>query len=137
MKDGGLRQIFRYKFRRWQWSTIEVGTTQGGIPDSEFCTPSGVSGWIEFKKTNIWYVHIKPLQVTWLERRSRYGGNAWIAVRRLHKSGSDELWLIKGNYAPALCTDGLEGVDSIMWEGGPNAWNFNEIGDILSKKRAI
>ena len=132
MKDGNLRHIFRYKFRQWQWSTIEVGTTQGGIPDNEFCTRTGVSGWIEFKKTSIWHVQIKPLQVSWLERRCRYGGNAWIAVRRIHKGGADELWLMKGSQAPDLYKHGLEGVYATVWEGGPNAWNYTEIGNMLS-----
>jgi hypothetical protein len=132
MKDGGLRTIFRNQFRQWHWSTIEVGAIAGGIPDNEFCTPTGIQGWIEFKQTHIWYVHIKPLQVAWLMRRCRYGGNAWIAVRRMHKAGGDELWLMKGDQAEALCRDGLQGVHAWMWEGGPGKWNFEEIANQLA-----
>jgi len=133
MKDGGLRQIFRSEFRPWQWSTIEVGATAGGIPDNEFCTPTGTQGWIEFKQTHIWYVQIKPLQVAWLMRRCRYGGRAWIGVRRWRNVDcEDQLWLMKGDQAEALCREGLQGVHAYCWEGGPGNWNFKEIGDMLS-----
>lgn len=134
-KDGGLRQIFRHELRQWQWSTIEVGAIAGGIPDNEFCAPIGSSrqGWIEFKQTHIWYVHIKPLQVAWLERRCRYGGHAWIAVRRTKPNDHiDELWLMRGDQAAGLCRLGLQGVYATCWEGGPSGWNFTEIGDMLS-----
>jgi hypothetical protein len=130
-KDGGLRTIFRTQFRNWQWSTIEVGAIAGGIPDNEFCTPDGAQGWIEFKQTHIWYVQIKPLQVAWLERRCRYHGNAWIGVRRWRED-ADELWLMRGDQATALCRDGLRGVEAWCWEGGPSRWNFTEIGNMLS-----
>jgi hypothetical protein len=129
--DGGLRSIFRHELRTWQWTSIETAFSASGVPDSEFCTPTGKTGWIEYKKTNIFYVKIKPFQVSWLMRRCRYGGNAWIAVRRMHKSGADELWLMKGDQAEALHYHGLEGVEAWMWEGGPSEWNFNEIASQL------
>ena len=135
MKDGGLRNLFRNQLKSWQWSTIEVGITAGGIPDSEFCSYLGVQGWIEFKFTKIYYVQIKPLQVAWLMQRCRYGGNAWIAVRRTPSAKKytkvDELWLMRGDQAKALCENGLEGVHADMWEGGPSQWNFDEISKIL------
>jgi len=136
-KDGGLRPIFRHQFKTWQWSTIEVGATQGGLPDNEFCTPEGIQGWIELKQTHIFYVKVKPLQVAWLMRRCRYGGNAWIAVRRTPQSqkeiGIDQLWLMKGDQAANLATAGLQGIDHYtIWEGGPSNWNFAEIGHMLS-----
>ena len=135
MKDGGLRNLFRNQLKSWQWSTIEVGITAGGIPDSEFCSPTGIQGWIEFKFTKIYYVQIKPLQIAWLMRRCRYGGNAWIAVRRTPSAKKytkvDELWLMRGDQAKALCENGLEGVHADMWEGGPSQWNFDEISKIL------
>jgi hypothetical protein len=132
MSDGGLRPLFRYKFRRWQWTSIETAFSASGVPDSEFCTPDGVQGWVEFKKCSAFYVQIKPFQVAWLDRRCRYGGNAWIAVRRMHKSGADELWLMKGDQAVPLSQCGLDGVEAWMWEGGPTNWNFTEIGNMLS-----
>jgi hypothetical protein len=135
MKDGGLRSLFRKELKSWQWSTIEVGATAGGIPDSEFCTYFGIQGWIEFKFTKIYYVSIKPLQVAWLMRRCRLGGNAFIAVRRtptaaIH-NGADELWLMRGHQAEALCKEGLEGVHAICWHGGPSNWNFDEVSLFL------
>jgi len=134
-KDGDLRTIFRHQLKSWQWSTIEVGVIAGGIPDSEFCSYLGAQGWIEFKFTKIYYVQIKPLQVAWLMRRCRYGGNAWIAVRRMPSakrySDVDELWLMKGSQAEALLKHGLEGVHALMWSGGPSNWNFDQISKVL------
>jgi hypothetical protein len=136
--DGGLRPEFRKRLPHYQWTTIEVGAITGGVPDSEFCTPTGVQGWIEFKKTHIFYVHIKPLQVAWLMQRCRYGGNAFIAVRRTPHSKreqeADELWLMKGNQAEILHDQGLTGVEAWVWEGGPNKWNFAEISAVLHNK---
>jgi hypothetical protein len=111
-----------------------VGAIAGGIPDNEFCTPTGIQGWIEFKQTHVFYVQIKPLQVAWLMKRCRYGGNAFIGVRRTHKDGADELWLMGGDQAEALHDNGLTGVAAWVWEGGPSRWNFNEIGLILQNK---
>jgi len=135
MKDGGLRPLFRGRFKDWQWSSVESAGTVSGIPDSEFCTPNGVQGWIEFKQTHINAVVIKTFQVSWLMKRCRYGGNAWIAVRRTPKSkkeeGVDDLWLMKGDQAEALFYNGLDGVYADCWHGGPNGWNWTEIYKIL------
>jgi hypothetical protein len=137
-KDGDLRSIFRTKLRHWHWSTIETGVIAPGTPDSEFFTTEGVQGWIEFKWTNIFYVQIKPLQVAWLMRRSRMGGNAWIAVRRTPQSqkelGSDELWIIAGHQAENLFRGGLKNIHALYWEGGPANWNFEEIIRTLNLK---
>jgi hypothetical protein len=135
MKDGDLRPIFRMRFKDWQWSSVETAGTASGVPDSEFCTPNGVQGWIEFKQTHIHKVNIRPFQVAWLMRRCRYGGNAWIAVRRIPNSqkeaGVDELWLMHGDQAEALYDNGLTGVFAWCWSGGPGTWNFTEIYRIL------
>jgi hypothetical protein len=106
--------------------------TVAGVPDLEFCSPAGITGWIEFKQTKIHYVQIKPLQVAWLERRCRMGGNAWIAVRRFAR-GVDELWLMPGSQAEALHMNGLTGVSAWCWEGGPSNWNFEEVINFLTK----
>jgi hypothetical protein len=133
--DGGLRPIFRQQFRTWQWTSVETAFSASGVPDSEFCTTTGIAGWIEFKQTRIFYVQIKPFQIAWLMRRARMGGNAWIAVRRtpiaLKYDGADELWLMKGDQAEALHHYGLEGTSAWMWEGGPSRWNFDEIATLL------
>jgi hypothetical protein len=135
MKDGDLRRIFRHSISEWQWVSIETAGTASGVPDSEYCSTYGVAGWIEFKATNKFYVQIKPLQVAWLMRRTRMGGAAWIAVRRIPKAMKwgdvDELWLMSGNQAEALFHNGLEGVSAWCWKGGPKEWNFSEVREIL------
>lgn len=138
MSDGGLRSIFRQKVPSWQWSSIETAGTSSGVPDSEFMSTEGVQGWIEFKKTHVFYVQVKPFQVAWLMRRTRMGGNAWIGVRRLPHAakynGADELWLMSGNQAEALYNGGLNNVHALCWEGGPNSWNWDEITATLCLK---
>ena len=135
MKDGNLRNIFRSNLKTYQWTSVETAGTASGVPDSEFCSPWGVQGWIEFKQTPVFYVNIRPLQVAWLLRRCRDGGNAWIAVRRIPKAakynGADELWLMRGDQAQALFDNGLENTSAWMWKGGPNNWNFQEIHEIF------
>jgi hypothetical protein len=135
-KDGDLRFLFRNKLRDFQWTSVETAGTMSGVPDSEFCTPNGNQGWIEFKRTSIFHVQVKTFQVSWLMRRCRYGGNAWIAVRRVPSSkkehGVDQLWLMRGDQAQALFDHGLEYVYATCWEGGPSNWNYGEISNILS-----
>jgi hypothetical protein len=135
MKDGELRKTFRIRFGGWQWISVETAGTATGVPDSEFCSPEGVQGWIEFKKTHANAVGISPFQVAWLMRRCRYGGNAWIAVRRTPKSqreaGVDQLWLMRGDQAQALFDGGLDNISGWCWEGGEGNWNFPEIRNIL------
>lgn len=134
--DGGLRPLFRNRFNTWQWSSIETAGSATGVPDSEFCTPAGCQGWIEFKQTHIYAVKIRSLQVAWLDQRCRYGGNAWIAVRRTPLAqkfiGNDELWLMRGDQASALYYEGLEGTSAMIWHGGPSNWNYEEIAKYLT-----
>src|SRR6516164_7379137 len=122
--DGGLRGIFRSYLGGWQWNTIETGIIFPGLPDSEFCSPWGHSGWIEFKFTKIFSVQIKQHQVAWLQQRWRYGQDAWIAVRRTPGSALyhnvDQLWLMEAWNAPALYDGGLDNVKAVHWDGGPN-----------------
>jgi hypothetical protein len=138
MKDGGLRSLFRRQFNSWQWSSIETAGTATGVPDSEFCTPTGCQGWVEFKQTKVFYVHVKPLQVSWLMKRCRYGGNAWIVARRTPSAakfaGEDQLWLMRGDQAEALFNRGLNGVHALCWEGGPSNWNFDEVAEALTNR---
>lgn len=134
--DGGLRPIFRKQFHSWQWSSIETAGSASGVPDSEFGTPTGCQGWVEFKQTKIFSVQIKPLQVAWLMRRCRDGGNAWIAVRRWPISqkynGNDELWLMRGDQAEVLFNDGLVNTRCMIWSGGPTNWDYDEIAKYLT-----
>lgn len=135
MRDGDLRYIFRSKLHKYQWTSVETAGTASGVPDSEFCSPWGVQGWIEFKQTTKFAVIVKPFQVAWLMRRCRSGGNAWIAVRRMPTAqmynGEDELWLMRGDQAEDLFNGGLKNIDGTKWSGGPSNWNFEEIHNIF------
>jgi hypothetical protein len=136
MKDGDLRTLFRIKLPKYQWTSIETAGTASGVPDSEYCSPWGAQGWIEFKKTTAFSIpSLDAFQVAWLMRRCRSGGNAWIAVRRMpiakKYNEADELWLMRGDQAEALFNGGLESTSAWMWIGGPSNWNFQEIHNIF------
>lgn len=140
--DGGLRNIFRSKLRHWHWTTIETGPVSPGTPDSEFFSTEGVEGWIEYKKTDAYFVHFRNFQVPWIMRRARMGGNVWIAVRRVPVSirdhGHDELWLVPGKFAYNLFEDGLNSpsVGAFIWDGGPDGWNFDDVALALNLKKS-
>lgn len=139
--DGNLRKIFRDNLIDAQWTSIETGMVSPGTPDSEYCFKWNRSGWVEFKKTNVNVVaHMKPLQIGWLERRCRVGGRAFVAVRKVCEAGPrrvecDELWLIRGDGARWLRSDGLEGVPREMmlgrWEKGPIRWDWAAVRQAL------
>src|SRR3954453_14766207 len=98
--DGGLRKLFRQYVQPCDWQSIETAMTGGGVPDSNYCM-DGVEGWIEFKLTTHWIVPLRPEQIGWLLRGTRFGGRVFIAVRRQTKVGlrtatADELWLLHG-----------------------------------------
>ena len=135
--DGGLRSLFRSHLQDAHWTAIESPLTVGGIPDSEVCFPGGSSCWIEFKRSNGWAVHVRPLQVSWHLRRHRLGGRSFIAVRRVTKR-DDELYLFPGSAAAVLKTDGLRNHTSQplgVWDGGPAGWAWSEVRRILSDSR--
>jgi hypothetical protein len=138
-KDGELRPLFRRNLPKYQWTSVETAGTSSGVPDSEFMTPEGIQGWLEFKFTKIFFVEVKPLQAAWLARRCRMGGNAWIAVRRIPVAkiyeGVDELYLMRGDQAEALLRYGLTGIYGEKWDGGPSNWNWSEINKALNLGR--
>src|SRR4051812_1390886 len=116
MIDGGLRKLFR-EHVPGDWTSIESGSTSGGIPDSNFCIPVArrgylaVEGWIEFKQTKGHAVTLAPAQVGWISRRVRNGGRVWIAVRQQAPAGPrrearDALWLIPGIWAKRAKLEG-------------------------------
>jgi hypothetical protein len=125
-QDGGLRQLWRTHLKTAQWTPIETGGTAGGVPDSEYCFPTGRQGWIENKRTLGWAVKFRPMQVGWLLRRARMGGTCFVAVRRLN-GAEDELYLVAGRYADALQDGGLRAVTHLRWGGGPARWNWEEV----------
>lgn len=130
--DGGLRSLFRSKIKDAQWTSIESPMTAGGIPDSEVCFSNGSSCWVEFKKSQGWVVHVRPLQIAWHEQRSRLGGRSFIAVRRTAKL-EDELYIFAGEDARVLSQKGLTTRPLLMWRGGPSQWSWPMIEGILKE----
>lgn len=126
--DGGLRGIFSTHLPDFQWNAIESWSTGIGIPDAEYCSPDGRTGWIEFKKTEGWAVRFKPGQIAWHERRARQKGRSFIAIRRK----STELWLSPGSAVRELATRGLrESVPLGKWLRGPAYWDWPAIRELL------
>jgi hypothetical protein len=128
--DGGLRSLFRKHLPQVDWLSVETAMTEGGVPDANGCV-DGKEFWVEFKATRAWAVRVRPAQVGWIERRLRHGGRVFVAVRRQHASGSDELWLIQGGAVRGLRDYGLRCAFGAMkfgtWDGGPTAWNWAEV----------
>ena len=139
--DGGLRQLFRQNIFNADFISIESGFTERGIPDLEYCLKGGTTGWVEMKKTNGDSVnHIKTEQIGWLERRRRYGGRAFMAIRKMVDPGPrrvacDELHLILGEGARFARMTGLGSVPVAMrvgtWAGGPSRWDWGEVREGL------
>lgn len=146
--DGGLRRLFCEHLRSgMHWQPVETGLISMGVPDANFCG-SGVEGWVECKQTEGYSVTLSPEQVSWIFRRHRNGGRVFVAVRRWHTGGPrkgppvDELWLLRGQYAPDLKTLGLRwaeqnasGVLLGRWPGGPARWAWNEVRSMLLRSK--
>lgn len=137
MKDGGLRPLFREKLVvGWHWQSIESAITGGGIPDLNGMPKGGTEVWVELKQTKEWAVTLEVEQVGWLDQRTRYGGRAFIAVRRqcvagVRRVAADELWLLRGSFAKAAKRGGLRGLPPAavlgVWAGGPSRWAWVEV----------
>jgi hypothetical protein len=132
--DGGLRAILK----PWHWTPIETAMTGAGVPDANCCW-QGHEFWVEYKFTAGWAVTLRPEQVGWLLRRSRAGGNSFIAVRRTCAVGrgreaADELWLFRGSQARDLADGSLRSVAPLgYWVGpGPARWPWAEVGAKLA-----
>jgi len=143
MIDGGLKDKFKKGLSKWHWQPIETGTGQG-VPDLEFCSDAGVSGWIENKKitsgSNFLDHPISMHQAAWIKRRIRMGGRAFVAVRKHHGGGPrlgdsvDILYLFHGREVDAIISGGIMGARPLgAWGGGARGWNWGQIGEILSK----
>lgn len=139
--DDGLRAIFRDHLLGFDWTSIESGSTGGGIPDSNYCR-EGKEGWIEYKRTAGWAVTLEPEQVGWISRRVRNGGRVHVAVRRRHEGGPrlgppvDELWMFHGSGAKEAKLYGLRGEwcthHARRWIGGPTSgWDWQAVREFL------
>jgi hypothetical protein len=137
VRDGGLRAEFRSRFHGYQWTSIETFTLPG-VPDSEYCSPQGAQGWVEFKRATAWKVTFEPFQPAWIDRRARYGGRIWVAVRRKPPAkrwaGLDELWMIPGSEVLRLAHEGLRVFNNsyIMGSIGPASWNWELVEQALT-----
>jgi hypothetical protein len=139
--DGGLRALFRANLPGFDWTSIESGTTGGGIPDMNYCR-DGVEGWCELKQTPGHAVTLRPEQIGWIARRVRNGGRVWIAVRQQCPAGPrrearDALWLVPGRWAKEAKMFGLRGawVDVahgvLVQHHGPARWDWQAIARAL------
>jgi hypothetical protein len=127
MADDELRKLFRKHLRGFDLQAIETGATGGGVPDLNYAK-NHIEGWCEMKKADHWRATIRPAQVGWAERRLRHGGRVFCAVRRAH----DELWLFHGSLLRALTTTRVDALPNLgHWSGGPAAWNWEQVEQIL------
>jgi Holliday junction resolvase len=117
MIDGGLRATFRAKLPDIHWQAVESKLTGKGIPDANYCA-EGIEGWVEFKKTSGWKIGLRTEQTSWIEKRARFGGNVFIAVRRK----GTELWLCGPEHARG---NTLKGITPILFYD--KVWNWAEI----------
>jgi hypothetical protein len=136
MTDGNLRTLFHKHLPEAHWQSIETWGTGQGVPDTEYCFPNGLCGWIEFKLTSGWTVNFKDRahQIAWLERRARAGGRCFVAVRRKVPAGprrglaTDELWLFPGIAARDLAQNGLKTLPALgVWPDGPARWPWDKV----------
>jgi hypothetical protein len=129
--DGGLRSVFKERLSGatgWQFTPIETGAIVSGVPDAEYCAPGGISGWIEFKyilSPKGMVVGLRPAQVSWIDRRSRVGGRAFIAIQR-----KDELYLYSGIGVKELKRHGLESQLGLLYHG-KGKWDWETIRTLL------
>jgi hypothetical protein len=132
--DDGLRPLFFKNLKHdCQWSPIETGDITGGVPDATFCFDGGIEGWVEFKATEGWKPVFRPLQVAWIDRRSRLGGRVWVATRRRVKL-VDDLYMTPGFHVKELATQGFTDnvlEDTYCFTGGPRTWRWSEVRRVL------
>lgn len=119
--DGGLRSVFKEHLKSWQFTPIETGVIVSGVPDAEYCAPGGISGWIEFKVSKSNTIGLRPAQVSWIDRRARLGGRAFIAIQR-----KDELFLYSGIGVKELKRHGLASKLGLLYHG-VGKWDWEEI----------
>lgn len=128
-----MRAVFKEHLKSWQFTPIETGAIVSGVPDAEYCAPGGVSGWIEFKYISTSKgtavnkaVGLRPAQVSWIDRRARLGGRAFIAIQR-----KDELFLYSGVGVKELKRHGLASQLGLLYHGA-GKWDWEAIRDALT-----
>lgn len=127
MIDGGLRKLFHDKVKGVAWTPIETGAVVGGVPDSFFAAPGGVSGWVEYKKAAADKAGLRPLQVAWIDRHYRLGLRVFIAIR--HRK--DVLLLYSGAGAKMLHLEGIKAARPFLLGAWAAPWDWDEVKDVL------
>lgn len=100
---------------------VEVGTSQRGVPDIEFCLPGigmpALTGWIELKvvKTMKRRVVISSFQLEWMRQRLAAGGQVWVLVWVDEIGGC---FMVCAKHAKALTEKGMGFSDD------PYQWAF-------------
>jgi hypothetical protein len=139
-QDGGLRKLFQTKFSEAHWQSVETSGVGRGVPDSNYCFPVGIEGWVEFKQTGTDNAGLRPEQVGWISRRARRGGRVFVAIRQKHGGGprkgvpADGLWLFHGAWVEDLHEKGIFGTAincSCFYEGGPAKWDWDAVRRVL------
>ncbi len=138
-RDGGLTALFREHLKGVDFQSIETATTGQGVPDLNYCVKAlqdwrhtGREGWVEFKQTDSYSIHVDPKQAAWLERRARHGGRVMLAIRRhapadMPGGPYDELWLFQDQFRDLITKNIDECFPLDNWEGGPKNWDWDEI----------
>jgi hypothetical protein len=138
-RDGGLRQLFPEHLRDAHWQAVETHSTGWGVPDSEYCFPGGLCGWVEYKlATTPRDVLISPGQVAWAERRARMGGRVSLAVRyksarNTRRAAFDRLVLYGPEAVRHVRERGLAVEPWAQWDGGPAAWDWDKVRLFLTR----
>jgi len=121
------------------WTTIETGRAQAGVPDTNYLTRDGVEGWVECKATAANMVKFESEQIGWLHRRARYGGRAFVAVRKQHAGGRrlglscDELHVVHCKWIMEFAAHGLAHRRVIhVGSDGPARWDWEQLRHILA-----
>jgi hypothetical protein len=131
MRDGGLRQLERQYLPTFHLVSIETPMTGSGVPDMNYCI-DGVEGWIENKMTRAWAVKLRVEQIGWIMRRTRAGGNVWIAVRRM-VTMDDSLYLFAGSQVKTLADRGMKNAKhALCTSGGPARWDWQAVARLLA-----
>lgn len=132
--ESDFRRLFRKYLPQVHWATVESRTTESGIPDINGAL-QGAEFWIECKVVKAFAVNLRPMQMAWILRRVRHGGNVFIAVRKKN-SIVDELYLIDGKYVKELNEKGLHEFKCIGG-GGPGQWPWAVVASMLCRVPAL
>lgn len=131
--DGGLRGLFRGVMTEAHWVAVETGETAGGVPDSNYCFPGGVAGWVEYKRTDGIAVRVRPGQVAWIDRRTRLGDRVSIAVVR-EVGRHAGLYLYPGDQVRNVADQGIAATPAVFLPGLRSSWDWAQVRAFLTRE---